>query len=225
MVVRIGMSAAAIACSVTTGNADVATCDGIPVTVSAPGPALADRTCRAATRAVRLLAQCGVKLQHPQRIEVKEAIPGSSDCLGVYHCGKNRIELLSPAAIEQMRSGDGAFHALPSDIYFDSVVAHELAHAAYDAVPCPYPDCLLTSDYVAYAMQVHSLPPAARKLFETDLSMENKISRYELSVVGLLMSPRSFARKAWVHFSQREDGCAYVGEMMRANFYLDTERP
>jgi len=74
-------------------------------------------------------------------------------------------------------------------------------------------------------MQVYSLPRPERRLFEADVAMDDKVSRYEISYIGLLMAPDQFARNVWAHFSQREDGCAYVADMMRANFYLDTERP
>jgi hypothetical protein len=226
MGVRIGISAAvAIACSVSAGNAEVLSCAGIPVTVSAPDLALAEQTCRAAARTVPLLAQCGVTLSQPQNIEVKDEIPGASNCMGIYHCGANKIEILSPGSLENLRHNDSAFYSIPTATYFGSIVAHELAHAAYDVVPCPYSDCLVTSEYVAYAMQVYSLPPLDQSAFEADLPLEDRVSRYEISAISLMMAPDQFARKVWAHFSQREDGCAYVADMMRANFYLDTERP
>lgn len=207
------------------GNAEVLSCDGIPVTVSAPDLALAEQTCRAAARTLPLMAQCGVVLSHPQDVEVMEVFPEPRDCMGIYHCGANRIEILSPASIERLRRDDSAFHSIPTAIYFDSILAHELAHAAYDGVPCPYPDCLVTSEYVAYAMQVDSLPPPYRTIFEADVALRDRLSRYEISAIVLLMAPDQFARNVWAHFSQREDGCAYVADMMRADFYLDTERP
>ena len=153
------------------------------------------------------------------------SIPGAPDCMGVYHCGENRIEILSPTAIARFRREERAFDSIPIQSYFDSILAHEFAHAAFDAVPCPYPDCPLTSEYVAYAMQVYSFTPADRKVFEADVAMEKKVSRYDLSLVGLRFAPDQFARDVWAHFSQREDGCSYVADMMQANFYLDIERP
>lgn len=226
MSVRIVITAAvAIACSISVANAEVLPCEGIPVTVSAPDLALAEQTCRAAARTVPLIEQCGVILSQPQDIEIIDVIPKPSDCMGIYHCGENRIEILSPESVESLRRNDSAFHSIPSKIYFDSIVAHELAHAAYDTVPCPYSDCLVTSEYVSYAMQVYSLPPPARRTFEADVALEDRVSRYKISAISLMMAPDQFARDVWAHFSQREDGCAYVAQMMQANFYLDTERP
>lgn len=226
MLARICISASvALAVIVSTGSAEVLSCEGIPLTVSTPDGEFAEQTCRAAARTLPLIAECDVVLSRKQEIEVKNAIPGSPDCMGVYHCGENRIAILSPSAMERLRRADSAFASVSTRIYFESVVAHELAHAAYDAVPCPFPDCLVTSEYVAYAMQVYSLPPPSREVFEADVSLEDRVNRYQISAIGLLMAPDQFARDVWAHFSQREDGCAYVAEMMGGNFYLDSDRP
>lgn len=219
------VAAVALVCSVVAGHAEVLSCEGIPVTVIAPNRAIAEQTCRAAKRTVPVIAHCGVVLADPLKIEVRDLIPDAPDCMGVYHCGESRIEILSPASLAQLRRDDGAFQRIPTTRYFDSILTHEIAHAAYDAVPCPYRDCLVTSEYVAYAMQVYAMAPSDRQLFEADMALGDAVSRYDISAIGLLMAPDTFARNVWAHFSQRDDGCAYVADMMGAKFYLDTERP
>ncbi|WP_444967485.1 DUF6639 family protein [Roseovarius pacificus] len=226
MLIRTHISAAVLlTLCIPPGNAEVLSCEGTRVTVRASNFALAEQTCRAAIRTLPLLAECGVVLSQPQNIEIIEAMQGSPGCMGIYHCGENSIEVLSPRAMKSLRRDESAFSSIPTPIYFESVLAHELAHAAYDAVPCPFTNCLVTSEYVAYAMQVYSLPLPEQRLFEADVAMENMVSRYEISSIGLFMAPDKFARNVWAHFSQREDGCTYVSDMMAANFYLDTERP
>lgn len=226
MLTKTHISAAALlTLCIPPGNAEVLSCEGTRVTVKAPNFALAEQTCQAAIRTLPLLAECGVVLSQPLNIEIIEAMPGSPGCMGVYHCGENSIQVLSPSAMKSLRLDESAFSLIPTPIYFESVLAHELAHAAYDAVPCPFTNCLVTSEYVAYAMQVYSLPLPERRLFEADVAMENMVSRYEISSIGLFMAPNQFARNVWAHFSQRVDGCTYVSDMMAANFYIDTERP
>ncbi len=207
------------------GSADGIACEGIPITVQAQDRTLAVQTCRAASRILPRVAECGVVLSQAQTIEVKGAVTDLPDCMGLYHCGTNRIEIHTPDAIDSLRRNDGPFAALPTSVFFESILAHELAHAAYDAVPCPYDDCLVTSEYVAYAMQIYALQPTDQRLFAPDTAEQEKVSRYAFSEVSLFMAPDAFARNVWVHFSQREDGCAYVADMMRGDFYLDTERP
>lgn len=223
---RLGISASvAVLICVSTARADVLACEGLPLTVTAPTLALAERTCRAAGRVVPVMAECGVALSQMQDVELVHSIPGSPGCMGIYHCGENRIEVLLPQALERARGDDGAFRSVPTPSYFESVLAHELAHAAYDAVPCPFRDCLVTSEYVAYSMQVYTLPPTVRHRFQADMDPEARVSRYDMNSIGLLMDPGRFARNVWAHFSQRQDGCAYVADIMRAKFHLDTERP
>ncbi|MFX0541888.1 DUF6639 family protein [Roseovarius sp. S4756] len=224
--VKIGISTSvSLAFFISAAAAAEMSCKSIPLTVNAPSFAIAQRTCNAAARTLPLITSCGVVLTQPYYIEVKETIPGSRNCMGVYHCGTERIEMLSPEGIKRLRSDDSAFRSISTPSYFDSILTHELAHAAYDAVPCPFPDCLLTSEYVAYAMQVYSLPPKDRAAFEAGAPMNSPVSRYDISSVALFMAPDQFARNVWAHFSQREDGCAYVADMMEGNFHLDTERP
>lgn len=222
-ILRNCAAAAAIALAATAGSANPLACDGIPVTVRAVDAALAARICEAASRALPRLAECGVELSHPQTVEVADSLP--QGCRGIYHCGENRIEVLSPEALQRERLEEGPFHPLPTLVYFDSVIAHELAHAAYDAVPCPYDDCLATSEYVAYAMQVRSLPPEHRAAFEAEIEMDVRVRRHDISPITLMLAPGSFAGKVWSHFAQREDGCAYVAQMMAGELYLDVERP
>ena len=89
----------------------------------------------------------------------------------------------------------------------------------------PVQNCLTSSEYVAYAMQVMSLPPQYRAAFAEDSGIEEPAGRDEISAITLLMAPDVFAQKAWAHFSQRPDGCAHVAGMMAGDFYLDVERP
>ncbi|MBF9035372.1 hypothetical protein HKCCE2091_14090 [Rhodobacterales bacterium HKCCE2091] len=222
----LGMATSAVVLAVVSAAAaDTLSCEGLPVSVTAPTRDLAHRTCAAAARTVPMMAECGVVLARPQAIEIADAISGPEGCIGIYHCGEATAEILTPGAIARVRRVDGAFHAVPTPEYFDSVVTHELAHGAYDTVACPFRSCVVTSEYVAYAMQVLTLPDPARAAFETGVALEDRVSRHDLTAIGLRLAPDHFVRTAWAHFSQREDGCAYVSGLMRGDLYLDRDRP
>lgn len=201
------------------------TCAQTRITVRSPDIAIRERTCRAVSNALPKLSHCGAAPERHQLIEMVASISDAPTCMGIYHCGEDRIELLNPDEMAAARKPDGPFSTLPDGVFFDSVVAHELAHAAYDAVPCPFENCLLTSEYVAYAMQIYSLSAADRATFEADKDTETRISRDAISLIGLMMAPGRFAAKVWAHFSQRDDGCAFVRQMMEGRVYLDKERP
>lgn len=199
-------------------------CPEAPVRVAAPEGALADRICTASRDAVTAMETCGIALADEQAIEVVEP-PLPMDCLGLYHCGEDRIELLSPADVADQRRPEGAFAAVPLERFYPSLILHELAHAAYDDRPCPLPNCIVTSEYIAYAMQIRSLPPEDRVDVERFVTREPPVSREELGMTTLLLSPDIFAAKVWAHFLARPDGCAYLRQMMAGDIILDRERP
>ncbi len=198
-------------------------CDAIAATVDAPDPALARQVCESARDARDALLACNVPITRDLTITVADRI--EPECLGVYHCGEDRIEILSPAGVEAYREGDGVFADVPVDRYFDSILLHEMAHAAYDAVPCPFGTCIATSEYLAYALQIRSLTDADRVAILSDTDDAEMVTRDEVNPFVLMMAPDIFARKAWLHFSQRPDPCDYARQIMSGDVLLDYERP
>lgn len=198
-------------------------CPGGLVTAEAPARALQERICTASANALTFMAACNVTLTAPVTIAVTESVP--EGCAGVYHCGEGLIEVVTPERLPEVSTEASPFKTLPTDIYWDSVLLHELVHAAYDQLECPFGTCLASSEYLAYGLQVMSLPEELRAPFEPEEDMERRVSRDELNPMILLMAPEIFARKAWQHLSQREDPCAYAGQIMDHEVLLDYERP
>lgn len=199
------------------------TCETVPITVETDSDDLAQRICRVAERAIAANTACNVPLTRPIEIATLESL--SANCIGLYHCGEDRIEVLTPEAMTALRDRTGLFSALPDDIYYDSVIAHELVHAAYDAVPCPFDACIATSEYLSYALQIRSLPTDLRADLEAAADLNRRVARDELNMMFLFMAPNKFAAKAWTHFSQRPDPCAYAGQIMNGSIFFDFEHP
>ena len=160
-------------------------------------------------------------LVRPVRIELVQDL--QQGCVGLYHCGEGFIEVLSPAALREIRKQDGAFSHLPVDAYFESIIIHELVHAATENMPCPFDDCVAAKEYVAYVMQIMSLMPDARKEFEEVSGIDRSVSADELSLLMLLMVPELFAQKVWAHFSQRDAPCDFVEQLLKAEILIDRE--
>ncbi|MRU16932.1 hypothetical protein FDP25_15930 [Roseovarius sp. A21] len=198
-------------------------CEGIPVSVIADDPKLARRTCTSAQNVLKTLGACHVQLTNPVKITIVSDLPDT--CLGLYHCGKNHIELLTPDAALDKRTADSVFSQLSKQDLFDSVLAHELTHAAYDSTPCPFGNCPATAEYLAYTMQIMSLPAKARQRVEAGIEINERITRDEVNPMILYMSPNTFIRKSWAHLTQREDRCNYVRQLMEGLIFLDTEHP
>ena len=192
--------------------------------VTGDDPIVLERTCHVAALGRSKLAACNVLLNRPIEIRVLERIkPASGECLGIYHCGEDTIDVLSPSAMSSAREPESAFAAISDDVYWESVIVHELTHAAYDVVPCPFSDCVATSEYVSYAMQVWTLPEAERPHFGKGIELRTKPTWDAISPLILFMAPNRFAVLSWLHFQARPDPCSYMQSIMDGNMYFDRE--
>ena len=126
--------------------------------------------------------------------------------------------------MDEKREAKSAFSFLPIEAYFRSVIIHELAHAAFDSVPCPFDSCTVANEYVAYTIQVESLTPEEQQSFAEAAAIDRRIFRDELNVMIYELAPHKFAQKAWVHFTQRDDPCGFVGQITDGTVLLDYER-
>jgi hypothetical protein len=155
-------------------------------------------------------------------IEVTRSIP--SNCYGLYHCDEDLIQLLPLESYETYLSSnpDTPFGHLSPQTFFDSVLRHELAHAALEAMPCPFESCLATQEFVAYTMQVHFLPEVDREVFDARADRAgHPIQRESLNAMILMMAPDVFIENAYQYLSQQDDPCELVGEIVRGEVLLD----
>jgi hypothetical protein len=198
------------------------TCMPSGVHVEATRSEDADRVCEAVQVAQSVFDGCGLPgVPSGLRINVVENL--RHGCVALYHCGENWIETLAPDAMQKRRLPGSAFEWLDIEDYFRSVVVHELAHAVFDELPCPFEACVAAAEYISYALQVMSLTPKQQKTFEERAALDRKISRDELNAMYLFMAPSKFAQKAWTHVSQREDPCAFLGQVIDGTVLFDRE--
>jgi len=204
-------------------SADNALCPGTGITVKTDDLFLAELTCDAAEQALILFENCNIPpIKDPLHIEIVDSLdPG---CVGQYHCGAGTIEVLAPHIVKELHAPESPFAFLPDAAYFQSIVVHELTHAAIADLSCPFDACVVAQEYLAYTMQIMSLAPAHQAAYSADMELDRHISRDELSIAILFMAPQVFAQKAWVHLSQREDPCAFVGQIVDGTVLLDRER-
>ena len=195
-------------------------------TVTAETDALVDQTCQSAVRAVDSLRSCQIELPEPVEIHVVDAINGTmGPCLGMYHCGEQQIEVLSPEALLTARDPDGAFAGISNPALWDSILVHELTHAAYEPVTCPFTSCIATSEYASYVMQVRSMPPEEQAKFGEQIVLKSKTSAMSVSAMIYYMAPDVFAKRAWQHFNARPEPCEYLSLIMDGKIFFDMEAP
>lgn len=181
--------------------------------------------CAHAARATEQLATCNLTVPAPVTVAVVPAL--TDQCLGLYHCGTGRIEVLAPEAYPPLRAASpgSAFDPVSDAAFYESILRHELAHAALDKMPCPFAACPAGQEYIAYTMQVRFLPEADRIAFEEATSHDGPVSRDMLSGISMMMAPDRFAQRAWLHLKARPDPCAFIGQIARAEVLLDREHP
>ncbi|MGI3183870.1 DUF6639 family protein [Nioella aestuarii] len=198
-------------------------CADLGLVVSAPTDALETLICESASEAVELFERCNVPaFRPPLHIEVVDELP--EGCLGVFHCGESRIDVLSPEHLETHRNPESAFAFLTAEDYFRSIVVHELAHAGFDTLNCPIESCIASDEYVAYNMQVMFLSPDQQAQFAAQGETGETVSRDQISAAILFMAPDLFVQRAWAHLQQREDPCGYIGLITDGDIILDRER-
>ncbi len=186
-------------------------------------PADALKICEMASGAVAQLATCSVLIDRPVVIEVVDRLP--EGYIGQYHHGKYRIDLLSPRAAQVYLETKNPMTVRHRDAFYQSIIVHELTHAALDDMPCPISGCYATQEYVAYAMQMRSLSPEARATFLTRPEFNRPISANEINEPIALFAPDVFMQKAWLHFSQQEDPCGFIGQIASGKIFFDRGLP
>ncbi|PUB11258.1 DUF6639 family protein [Yoonia sediminilitoris] len=206
-----------------TAQAEGLQCPDLAVTVTSGDPGLSARVCEMVATSSAALAACNMPVPLPLSVTIKDRLAPA--CLGLYHCGEARIDLLKPAALPDALAADSVFRNIAPSVLFSSIIMHELTHASYEDAICPFPDCPTTAEYLAYAMQIRSLPPSDRATVLAMSESWGRISRDEINLVYMSLAPDRFALKSYLHLSQRDDPCAYVGQIMRGDIVLDRERP
>ncbi|MGP6086114.1 DUF6639 family protein [Antarctobacter jejuensis] len=200
-------------------------CDNGLVSVDTAEPELAERACHASDRALEIFADCGQSLSEPVSIHTRQKIIG--DCLGLFHCGKAMIEVLTPDALTKHLDPDGLFAHIPPDDMFESVVIHEMTHALYDGTSCgaEFTECYVTTEYLAYALQIEALTPELRAPWLQDFDPQQTVKRDVIGLGILMMKTDQFALSAWAHLNQRADRCAWIDGILDGSIVFDRPRP
>jgi hypothetical protein len=182
-----------------------------------------DRLCQIVAREIPKLAACNVIVPEGVTIRIDPDLP--PNCMGAFHCGEALVRVMPPDLMAEQRKRNPPFELVPDAAYWESMVVHELTHAAYDSVKCPFTECVATAEYAAYAMQVRSLPSETRAAFEAASTFDHRVTRDELNAVYYALAPDHFAQKVWLHFTQCEDGCELMRQIMDGAVFFDREDP
>lgn len=216
----VGLMVGLLAATSSVAGEEKTLCQTAGLVVEGETPATRDSICRIAAREIPKLAACNVAVPEGVTIKFEDTLP--EGCVGIFHCGKALISLLPPDLMAKHRQPDRAFADVPDEAFFDSVVVHELTHAAYDSVKCPFTDCMATAEYAAYAMQVRSLPTNAREAFGATSAFDERVARDELNAMYYaftrnlgpsICTRMPISRRIWSMRSPR--GCCSLRQIVR----------
>lgn len=196
-------------------------CPSVPVTVSTSDASLSQRICDAADKTVALVAECGLEPSEAIRIEVFDGINRENpNCAGIFHCSESSIGLVAPTYLAQALGADHPFMEIPRSAFYDSLVAHEMAHAlAYQTRGAPL-EGAAGSEYIAYAIQLWSMPADVRSAFLARHPITEPVTLEALNEVILAFSPAHFAALAWAHFEAPENGCRFIQRLLKGEATL-----
>lgn len=194
-------------------------CDTPSLLVETDDSDLRDRVCKVASEALSDLSACHLKQESPIVFVFEDLILElGNSCLGLYHRKTERIVLLTPDAFETAHAASDFCDFIPASAHFDSIVVHELTHALVDQTPNADAISRTDDEFIAYAMQVQSMPAATRgKILERygpqAADRTDRINGYFLDI-----APLAFAAASWLHFTAPGNGCGLVGKILSGEF-------
>jgi hypothetical protein len=170
--------------------------------------------CAAATLALELLAPCRLSLRRPLQVQVgnEPPHPFGQAMLGFFDSEREQAYIAGYANISR-RLGGGPLAELPRSEVFKSIVVHEIAHAAMHQNAPAAALSHVASEYLAYALQIESLPAAHRATFLQSVA-GGSIDGLVFSDVMLQLDAHVFAAYAYAHLKASPDRCGRLSELV-----------
>ncbi|TCP40834.1 DUF6639 family protein [Rhodovulum marinum] len=199
------------------GRAAPHSCPGDPlISVEAESPDDAAAVCAAVARARPRLDACNLHQAQPLTIRVLPQITHAlTACMAQYHCHDDSISVTAPRALPSILAPDSIWRRITPQALFDSLIVHELVHAFLDQAECSGTPCLADHEYIAFALQIDALEPADQAAILDGNGIDDPDNTGRLNGFIARMDPGYFAQAAWLHFSQPDNGCAFVGDLVR----------
>ncbi len=173
--------------------------------------------CAAVKRATELFGQCDFTDLPRVRVQVsKEPINVcGGDAFGSFDAERQAIRIVDTATCRKMANSNAAYASLPFSEFYQSIVVHEIAHQFFRSHLKDKKASHAAHEYVAYALQIASLPPRARNQLLNSFPDEPPEDLAPFVEMLLLMSPMYFGVLAYHHFSAPGNGCRVLQEIVR----------
>lgn len=173
--------------------------------------------CEGGTRALRFLADLGLRLPDDLRIRVVRSLPPLYGVgqLGSFDATAGVIEVLAYDRCATLVSEDLLFDQPLSPDLYRSVVAHEVAHAVVEANYSGDNPCLVAQEYIAYTTQFVAMSPERRERILNASSVSAFAGEQQMSAMYYFFDPQAFGIAAYRHFQDQPDGRPFVWRLLR----------
>lgn len=183
--------------------------------------------CAGAQQALDLLALCGIRPREAIDIRIRAEVrhPLAGLIFGYYDLKERHIIIASLDGLPALMDGT-PYAGLPPADFYKSLVVHEVVHSVMHQNLGAGVHTQAAYEYPAYALQIASLPGAAREQFMTAFDAERLQRPGPLSDAILAFAPYLFAARAYNNFITSSDGCLLLREAMKGKTDLidDAER-
>lgn len=197
-------------------------CPNAKISVTANTAATAQRVCETVTQALPALSACHLPLQRQFHIQVVKNLshPLSGNCLAIADCTDQIIKITAPDALPGVLKPSSVYTLFPTEALFDSLLVHELTHLLISQQPDP-PRTVTDHEYMAYVMQMQTLPPHLRQNILDLIADSPQVQRQRLNVFLVLAKPLRFAAFAWKYHNTVGNGCDFFRRLLTHQDTLD----
>ncbi len=196
-------------------------CAGLSVAVSGASLAEQQAICLGASKALRIFAQCGVSSRKHIRITVVRSFGsrfyGHAFDGHIYAFFDNTgpaINILDSAALEAAIPTESYYSVLTSAELYESISAHEMAHALLWQNAKGHTLQTNAQEYLAFAVQIASMTPEARGRLLSKVPRGEVVDLSVFNAITLNMAREYFAALAYEHFRRPENHCRMLQSIL-----------
>ena len=199
------------------------TCPGIDVAATAPEADLFDLICETVIDHVARVSACGILPERPIRVTAVPKIVGlPANCVGAFHCERDELLIITPETLESRDAPDFIYKGMQPEAAFVSILRHELTHALLEHTTEDNPISSAAHEYISSAFQIEAMTGDERATF---LETNGRIPAISLDTFNMFiyrLVPGRFASAVWLHYSEPENGCRFVRDVIEGRVVLGT---
>ncbi|CFX37522.1 conserved exported protein of unknown function [Candidatus Filomicrobium marinum] len=200
-------------------------CPGIPIEVSGSSDVEGRAVCASAKRANAFFEYCGLPQKRKLRVEILSEViqPFGLPVIALFDAKRWRIQISTFEAMRTILLPGSAYRRLPLRDVYDSLVVHEVAHAVFREHIGHRNLPIAAHEYVAYAVQINSMPTKTRDLFLSTFQRPTSLDVEMFNDIYLAMAPLRFGANAHRHLFRHGQSCEMLSKIVAGRVVFSQE--